>query len=249
MPSVAKSLFVIGIFTVVFAIGSLMADPDEHPLANSLLVNLLASGITVIGTTVLIDRTLRRARDKDAEPGFEMAQELLRQETTYLLGQIGIMIGKAQDDTYKEDPLDPRVGFHVALAKREKQQLEEGLRLAKSFERTQIIGKKSDIAAGVSYMTQRMSSAIDDILNNFSSSISNANRIELYRLKQELTQNNTYTGTGDDLSIVGYESPDDGYIPNNDYPEGYISSLHAYHIHKIILAAIRLHKLKLHLPV
>ena len=249
MYSIVRPLFVLGVFTGLFALGVFVFKPNDHPLANALLINLLASGITVIGTTILIDRSMRRAKDKDAEPGLKMAQKLLGEETGYVLSQIGIMLQKAQDENYTEESLDQSLGFHVALAKREKNQIITGLELAKSFERTQIVGKQANIAVGVSYMTQRLCSALDDILHNFSASISNANCMDLYKIKQSLVQNNSYVGTGDDLSLVGYESPDEGYIPNNDYPEGYISSLHAYHIHQVIMEVLKLHKIKLHLPL
>jgi hypothetical protein len=62
-------LVFVGALTILAAVYVKNTDPSLHALKSALYVNLLASGITVIATSLLIDRAIGKERTSDSRPG------------------------------------------------------------------------------------------------------------------------------------------------------------------------------------
>lgn len=230
-------LAVVGVLTMLAAAYVKTTDPTIHALRSALYVNLLASGITVIATSLLIDRAIRKERSDDSKPGLNFVNELIEEEVERFLCQVG----------YAKDAIDVNgaLGSTLDMSKRDlKAEYRHGLQVAKSITTTDLTGTNKYTSGWFVEPITRIVDTLDEVLSNFSYVMNYTDMTFLYRLKKELASDlvQIKQNLDEDLDFVeGRYTQDEGYVSNRDFGKGKLSSYKAYEVKSAIKRVLTLH--------
>jgi hypothetical protein len=230
-------LTVVGALTILAAVYVKNTDPTMHALQSALYVNLLASGITVIATSLLIDRAIRKERSDDSKPGLKFVNELIAEEVERFLCEVG----------YAKDAMDANaaLGSTLDMSKRDlKAEYRHGLEIAKTITTADFTGTNRYTGGWFVEPITRVVNTLDEVLSNFSYVLNYTDMTFLYKLKKELASDlvQIKQNLDDDLDFVeGRFTQDEGYVSNRDVDKGKLSSYKAYQVKSAIKRVLMLH--------
>lgn len=230
-------LVFVGILTILAAVFVITTDPTLHELSSALYVNLLASGITVIATSLLVDRAIRKERTDDSRPGLEFVNELISEEVERFLCQVG----------YAKDAIDVNgpLGSTLDMSKRDlKAEFRHGLKVAKRITTADLAGTNRYTGGWFIEPITRIVDTLDEVLANFSYVMNYTDMTFLYKLKKELSLDlvQIKQDLDEGLDIAeGRLTQDEGYVSNRDFSNEKLSSYKAYSVKSAIKRVLTLH--------
>lgn len=231
----------VAALTVVLAYFVLHVDASQQPL-QGLLVNLLASGVTVIFTSLIIDRSIRNERKRDSRPGLSYVKKMIGNELEWFFRNVGFI----------QIALDTGKPLGSELIDKDRDLTEEyhnGLRIAKTMTTKTFAGQTKYALGWIADPTERVINVLEETLGNFSYALSFTDLTKLYELKKELRSTLTQVkqSMSDDLEdfAEGYYSPDEGYVNNRDYQGDQLSSMKAYEINRLVHLVLAINNVKL----
>ena len=222
---------VIGLFTIVIGIAAIRTNLSSHPLRSSLLINLLASGITIIMVWLVIDSRAKHRRQKDYLPAKKLSDKILKNAVIEFFAVLGgnfmLATGFNLDVVVKSQPGE---SLRQSIRRKARDDYEKGKEILVPLTVQDLAGKYNSIGKTAAQYSKIVEQAVELILEKYSYSLSNSNKAQLFDIRDSLNEASTMLTNlmEPNNRITGFNPEHGDEISNTDFSGEQLTSLQAY---------------------